>query len=255
MLLMPASSPDLMIVKLVTVHPQNDGYGIPRLQATLLVLDARTGRRLYELDGATVTARRTAALSLLAAQRLASRRSKSLLIIGAGSQGRAHLEAFAQGFDLQDVYITSHRLASAQQLATHAAQHLGVAAHALSSPADVLGDAALIVTATTSIQPVLGNDVRPDAFIAAVGAYRPDMAEVPAELVRRSVLYVDTLEGAQAEAGDLIQAKIDWNKVTPLEQIIDQPPPVCTGPILFKSVGHALWDLAAAEVVHQGRMA
>ncbi|MBA3943288.1 MAG: delta(1)-pyrroline-2-carboxylate reductase family protein [Herpetosiphonaceae bacterium] len=252
LLLMPATSSELMIVKLVTVHPQNDVHDLPRVQATLLVLDARTGRRLYLLDGETATARRTAALSLLAAKRLVPTCNGILLIIGAGIQARAHLEAFAQGFDLQEAYIASRTLASAQRLASQA-QQLGVVAHVTSSPSEVLRDATLIVTATTSVEPVVTNDVHPDAFVAAVGAYRPDMAELPAELVRRSTLYVDTLEGAQAEAGDLLRAGVNWANVTPLEQIIDQPPSVRRGPIIFKSVGHALWDLAAAEVVHRSR--
>jgi ornithine cyclodeaminase len=73
------------------------------------------------------------------------------------------------------------------------------------------------------------------------------MAELPPELVRRSRLFVDTLDGAQAEAGDLIQAGVDWGRVTPLEQALDMERPE-SGPVIFKSVGHALWDLAAARL-------
>jgi ornithine cyclodeaminase/alanine dehydrogenase-like protein (mu-crystallin family) len=72
------------------------------------------------------------------------------------------------------------------------------------------------------------------------------MAELPAALVRRAHLYVDTLEGAQAEAGDLLQAGIDWATVTPLADVILQERPL-GGTIVFKSVGHAFWDLAAAR--------
>jgi ornithine cyclodeaminase len=104
----------------------------------------------------------------------------------------------------------------------------------------------LIVTATTSTTPVLPDIVREDAFIAAVGAYRPDMAELPPSLVRRARLFVDTLEGARAEAGDLIQAGVDWGQVRALGDVLDSALP--PGPVVFKSVGHALWDLAASRL-------
>jgi 1-piperideine-2-carboxylate/1-pyrroline-2-carboxylate reductase [NAD(P)H] len=83
--------------------------------------------------------------------------------------------------------------------------------------------------------------------VAAVGAYRPEMAELPPQLVRRARLFVDALEGARAEAGDLIQAGVDWARVTPLEDALNVPGDQGK-PVVFKSVGHALWDLAAARL-------
>ena len=251
LLLMPAATADLAITKLVTVHPHNGAFDLPSVQAEILVLEATTGRRLYLLPGAIVTARRTAALSLLAAQLLAQQPDGALLIVGAGVQGHAHLEAFAAGLGVRQAYISSRTQAHAEQLAAYA-QRLGIPAHALADPAAVLDEATLIVTATTSTQPVLPDRIRPDALVCAVGSYLPTMAELPASFVRRALLYVDTLEGAQAEAGDLIQAGVDWAQVTPLEQALTQPRPQ-SGPILFKSVGHALWDLAAASLIHVQR--
>ena len=78
------------------------------------------------------------------------------------------------------------------------------------------------------------------------------MAELPPALVRRAQLYVDTMEGAQAEAGDLLRADVDWQAVQPLHAALDAPRPA-HGPIIFKSVGHALWDLAAARLATQQR--
>src|SRR5438309_9496594 len=92
LLLMPAADEQLTITKLVTVHAQNAAQGLPSVQAEVLVFDTRTGRRLLWLDGATVTARRTAALSLLAAKVLAPEPEGPLLIVAAGVQGRAHLD-------------------------------------------------------------------------------------------------------------------------------------------------------------------
>lgn len=246
LLLMPAADEDLALTKLVTVHPRNAAQGLPSVQAEVLVFESRTGRRLLWLDGATVTARRTAALSLLAAQMLAPAPAGPLLIIGAGVQARAHLDAFVQGLGVRQVYVASRTPAHAASLAAWATE-AGVAAAAVADPAEVLDQVTLIVTATGSPEPVLPPQVRADTFVAAIGAYQPDRAEVPPDLVRRARLFVDTLEGAQAEAGDLIRAAVDWSQVTPLEAALARPRPAA-GPVVFKSVGHALWDLAAARL-------
>lgn len=248
LLVMPATSPDLAIVKLVTVHPANAGAGRPVVQGEVVVLDAHSGARLYLLDGAAVTARRTAALSLLAAQLLAPCPAGPLLVVGAGVQGRAHLQAFAHGLGVRQAFVSSRSRAHAEALAAEA-RTWGLDAQAIADPATVSAEARLIVTATTSTTPVLPPTVRDDAFIAAVGAYRPDMVEIPAALVERCAVYVDTLAGAQHEAGDLLQAGVDWTTVTPLRA--DLARPAGSRPLLFKSVGHALWDLAAALLVHQ----
>jgi ornithine cyclodeaminase len=242
---MPAADIDMVITKLVTVHPENPAAGLPSVQAEVLVAEAATGRRLLLLDGATVTAHRTAALSLLAAQTLAPNPSGPLLIAGAGIEARAHLAAFAAGLGVREFYITSRNMAHAAALAAWATGQ-GLAAQAIPEAGAVLADAPLIVTATTSPTPVVPATVRPDAFIAAVGAYLPDRAELPPTLVRAAHLVVDTLEGAEAEAGDLIQAEVDWHTVQPLEAAVLAPRPA-SGPVVFKSVGHSLCDLAAAR--------
>ena len=256
LLAMPAADRDIAITKLVTVHPHNAARGLPSIHGEVIVMDAHTGERLLLLDGRAVTARRTAALSLLAAQMLAGEEAKRgpLLIIGAGVQGRAHLEAFGQWLPACDAFVFSRTFGDAEALA-HEARMQGINAQAIGIVNDVLPTCGIVVTATTSRQPVLDDRVREGALIVAVGAYSHEMAELPASLVRRAQVFVDTLEGAQAEAGDLIQADVDWSRVTPLEAIqTTEPPPVAPAPaapgspIVFKSVGHALWDLAAARL-------
>ncbi|HYO48257.1 MAG TPA: delta(1)-pyrroline-2-carboxylate reductase family protein, partial [Chloroflexia bacterium] len=111
LLLMPATDGQLAVTKLVTVHPENASVGLPSVQADVLVMEVATGRRLAMLDGGAVTARRTAALSLLAARLLAPRSSGSLLVVGAGTQARAHLEAFCEGLDIDRVYVASKNVA------------------------------------------------------------------------------------------------------------------------------------------------
>ncbi|MCX7802038.1 MAG: delta(1)-pyrroline-2-carboxylate reductase family protein [Meiothermus ruber] len=244
LLLMPATDPRITVTKLVTVHPQER----PSVRAEVWVMRTDTGQRLALLDGAVVTARRTAAVSLLAAQTLAPHPTGTLLIIGAGVQARSHLEAFQEGLGTDKVYVYSRHFEHAEALASYA-RGRGLLAQAVRSLEPVLEEVRLIVTATTSPTPVL-LQAPPSAFIAAVGAYRPEMAEVAPELVRQARLYVDTLEGARSEAGDLLQAGVDWGQVQPLEAALHQPRPA-SSTVLFKSVGHALWDLAAARLAVQ----
>jgi 1-piperideine-2-carboxylate/1-pyrroline-2-carboxylate reductase [NAD(P)H] len=107
LLAIPAADDELAITKLVTVHPGNARRELPTTQGEVIVMEARTGTRLGILDGAAVTARRTAALSLLAAQTLAPRPDGPLLMVGAGTQARSHLEAFRGGLGVSKVLLTS----------------------------------------------------------------------------------------------------------------------------------------------------
>lgn len=248
LLLMPATDGRTAITKLVTVHPANREKRLPTIQGEVIVFEAVTGRRLGILDGVTVTARRTAALSALAARTLAPNPSGPLLVIGAGAQARSHLEAYREVLAIDKAVICSRTRAHAEVLADYA-RSLGFQIDVADDPESILKDATLIVTATNSASPVLsGHHLRQDAFISAVGAFTPFMAELPAKLIGRSRLYVDTLEGARAEAGDYIQANVDWARVIPLAEAIHRPMSG-QGPVVFKSVGHAMFDLAAARLV------
>jgi 1-piperideine-2-carboxylate/1-pyrroline-2-carboxylate reductase [NAD(P)H] len=237
------------------VHPRNPERDLPTIQGEVVVMEAATGRRLGILDGSALTARRTAALSLLAARELAPHPEGPLLIVGAGTQGRAHLEAFREGLGIARVFITSRTAKRAASLGKHA-EDLGVEARVIEDPKEILDEVSLVVTATTSREPVLPGEVPDGIFVAAVGSFEPEAAELPAELVSRSSVVVDTLEGAREEAGDLIQAErfgaFEWNSATSLEDALRasvRP----KGTVVFKSVGHALWDLAAARTVFSGR--
>ena len=249
LLVMPASDRDIAITKLVTVHPENAGRGLPTIQGEVVVMEASTGTRLGILDGATVTARRTAALSLLAARELAPHPEGPLLVVGAGAQGRSHLEAFHEGLGVSKVFVLSRTPESAETLAAHA-EGLGMEATVVETPEEALGGVSLVVTATTSREPVLPDAVAEGTFVAAVGSFEPEAAELPPGLVSGSAVVVDTMEGAEEEAGDLIQAEkagaFRWADATALEGILHgRPRP--SGTIVFKSVGHSLWDLAAAR--------
>ncbi len=258
LLVMPASDGQYASTKLVTVHAENPTRGLPSLQGEVVLMRADTGERLLMLDGPTVTARRTAAMSLLAMQTLAPQNTGGpMLLIGAGVQGRSHLEAFAAAGGVAQVRIASRSRASAERLVAHAAT-LGLDAGVADDLDAQLAAARIVVTATTASEALFADTVRDDAFVAAVGAYRPQMCELPARLLHRARVYVDDIDGARHEAGDLIQARIDWSTVTPLERVVAgsvAAPRPGAGPVVFKSVGQALWDLAAARLAWEAACA
>lgn len=269
LLTMPASDDRLTITKLVTVHPGNAAKGLPTIQGEMMVARADDGTRLGLLHGATVTMRRTAALSVVALRALRLGREEAvsrgpLLVFGAGDQARAHAEAFTAEFGIPRVRIVSRTRERAERLAARLRER-GVAAEVVATmdpaasdeplPDEVaraVAEAPVIVTATTSRSPVLRGATRHDGVIVAVGAYRHDMAELSPGTIRdAAVVVVDTLEGARAEAGDLIQAVEagvwSWGRARTLLDVLDAPPTLA-GVRIFKSVGHAMYDLAAARV-------
>jgi ornithine cyclodeaminase len=247
---MPAHDAQFAIIKLITFTPANAGTGRPTIQGDVVVFDLATGERRLILDGPTVTARRTAAVSALAARRLAPCLDGPLLIVGAGMQGRAHLEAFAAGLGIQDVIISSRADASARSLAEHA-RSMGLHARVVPDPNAVLGDCPLIVTCTPATAVVLHALPRADAFIAAVGAFTPKMVELSPALCRHVAecgrIVVDA-DDATHEAGDLLQAGFDVAQFATLQAVMRGPAVPAHGPVLFKSCGWAGWDLAAARL-------
>lgn len=248
---MPALDAQVAITKLITFTPANAGTGRAAIQGDVVVFDIATGARRLVLDGPTVTARRTAAVSLLAAQRLAPNTRGPLLIVGAGVQGMAHLEAFVQGLGVRECVIASRSAGGAQALAAHA-QTLGASARVVADPNQALADCPLVVTCTPASGVVLSGLPRQDAFIAAVGAFTPQMVELDADLCRaiaqQGQVVVDTADAAH-EAGDLLQAGLAPSVFPTLADVVRStlPRPV-TAPVLFKSCGWAGWDLAAARL-------
>jgi len=246
---MPAFDARIAITKLITFTPANAGTARPAIQGDVVVFAVAGGERLLVLDGPTVTARRTAAVSLLAAQQLAAVPQGPLLIVGAGAQGRAHLEAFAEGLPLQRVFVASRRVGSALSLVAHA-KDLGLDATVVHDPNAVLPECPLVVTCTPADGVVLKSRPRGDVFIAAVGSFTPRMIELGPDLCRHCAaegqIVVDTPE-AQHEAGDLLQAGLEPATFPTLREIVLGEKAARAGPVLFKSCGWAGWDLAAAR--------
>lgn len=250
---MPATDGHVAMTKLITYTPRNAGTVRPAIQGDVVVFDIDTGARRLVLDGPAVTARRTAAVSLLAAQRLAPRAAGGpLLIVGAGVQGLAHAQAFIEGMNVREVWVTSRSTTSAETLARQV-QALGANARVVTDADAALAHCPLVAVCTPAQAVVLTAPPREDAFIAAVGAFTPAMAELAPELCQhmaeRGRIVVDTADAAH-EAGDLLQAGLPVASYPTLHDVVcgkatagERP-----GPVLFKSCGWAGWDLAAARL-------
>ncbi|HEY8607320.1 MAG TPA: delta(1)-pyrroline-2-carboxylate reductase family protein [Noviherbaspirillum sp.] len=248
---MPAIAPDLGVTKLITVHARNARHGLPAIQGEVVVFDAATGRRLALLDGPTVTARRTAAMTLLGIQELAPARPASALIIGTGVQAVAHADAIAGYFSVGEFHVAGRTMAAAASFCQALQSRLpGVRALPLeaASLAHAVPETDIVVALTTSKTPVIPADIAARTLAIGVGAFKPDMAEFPAALLHARSIVVDDLAGARHEAGDLIQARVDWAGVQELGAILGdgRARPAMTP--VFKTVGQAAWDLAAARV-------
>ena len=251
---MPATDQSVAMTKLITFTPGNAGTGRPSIQGDVVVFDIATGERRLVLDGPTVTARRTAAVSLLAARHLAQTPQGPLLIVGAGVQGLAHAEAFIHGLGVREVWIASRSSASAEALAAQV-RALGAQVRVVTDADAAVPHCPLIATCTTASAVVLSAPPRPDAFVAAVGAFTPAMAELAPALcqhvARHGRIVVDTSD-ALHEAGDLLQAGLDVAALPTLGDVVRglsaAAPTHHSGPVLFKSCGWAGWDLAAARL-------
>ena len=247
---MPASDAQVAMTKLITFTPGNAATAHPTIQGDVTIFDVATGQRQLIIDGPTVTARRTAAVSLLAALHHAPNPSGPLLIIGAGVQGKSHLEAFAAGAGTREVWVASRSLDSVRHLLDHA-HALGLQAYAATDLAQAAAHCPNIVTCTSAQAVVLQHAPRADAFIAAVGAFTPQMVELAPSLcqhiARQGLVIVDTAEAVH-EAGDLLQAGLDVQSFPTLAQSLARQRPRPAGPVLFKSCGWGGWDLAAARL-------
>ncbi|WP_206956168.1 bifunctional Delta(1)-pyrroline-2-carboxylate/Delta(1)-piperideine-2-carboxylate reductase [Trinickia acidisoli] len=244
MLSMPSSAVDLAIHKLVTVCPSNSARQLPTIHGQVVACDSHTGEMRFVLDGPTVTGRRTAAVTALGIVTLHGKRPEQMLVIGTGKQAANHVEALACLFPESTILVKGTSDASAQRFVE---QHESIAPNLGALIGDTPDAVDVVVTVTTSRTPVYREAARNGRLVIGVGAFTPDAAEIGKQTVDSSFVVVDDPAGAKYEAGDLIQANIDWNRVRSLSQALDgQLAP--DAPIFFKSVGCAAWDLAACRV-------
>ncbi|MFL9863541.1 delta(1)-pyrroline-2-carboxylate reductase family protein [Paraburkholderia fungorum] len=248
MLSMPSSAEDIAIHKLVNVCPSNGRRQLPTIHGQVIACDAHTGEMLFVLDGPTVTGRRTAAVTALGIQALHVTAPREIVIIGTGKQATNHAEALAVIFPEAKLFAKGASQAGTEEFVERtrpvAPNLTALVGDGIPTSVDV------VITLTTSKSPVYTEPARPGRLVVGVGAFTPDAAEIAKVTVDGSFVVVDDPVGARHEAGDLIQAKVDWNSVSPLAKALaaELRP---NAPILFKSVGCAAWDLAACRVARR----
>jgi ornithine cyclodeaminase/alanine dehydrogenase-like protein (mu-crystallin family) len=241
--LMPAFTPDGLGLKAVTFFPSNAEHGIPTHMATIFLVDPQTGTPLAIMDGRLITEMRTAAVSAAATKLLAAPDAKILAVLGSGVQAHSHVEALRLVRQFEKVCVWSPTHEHAERFAKE------VGATAMSAEEAVRG-ADVIVTATNSKTPVLkGVWLKPGCHVNAIGACRPDWRELDDQAIS-NVVFVDSREGALKESGDVIlsSAKI-YAELG--EALAGKVPPRATETTIFKSLGMAVEDIAAATLVYQ----
>lgn len=257
LLLMPAwQVGGSMGVKIATIFPDNAQQNYPAVFASYILMSAETGEPLAILDGSELTLRRTAATSALTSRFLSRENSSRLLMVGTGKLAPHMIAAHTAVRPIQEVLIWGRNADAARQVAERAAS----AKFSISVVEDLqeaVGAADIISCATLAVDPLVkGAWLRDGQHLDLVGAFRPDMREADTDAVVRSSVFVDTRAGAFAEAGEIVQA-LQTDSIT-VADVVGELSELVTGNVagrrddneitLFKSVGAALEDLAAAEL-------
>ena len=252
-------------IKVVTVFPDNGQRGLPAIYGQYLLLDGATGQPLAMLDGTVLTKRRTACASGLAARHLAPAGARKLLVIGTGALAPQLARVHARVRPIAEIMIWGRRPEAAATLARELADSLpralgrAVTVRAVGDRAAAVAEADIVSCATLSKEPLVeGRWLRPGQHLDLVGAFTPQMRESDDAAVQRARVYVDTRAGALKEGGDLVQP-LQGGAIVP-GHIVGDLHELARGTVagraagdvstitLFKSVGAALEDLAAAEL-------
>ena len=259
---MPAFMPatGALGTKLVTVFGSNAALGLPSHLATILLMDSTTGELLSVMDGRYITEARTAAVSAVSARLLAREDAGVLAILGSGVQARSHLRAFSHVRALRDVRVWSPSEIHRREFADQMHREIAVPISPVATVKEAVDGADLVVLATATREPILRSEwIADGAHIAAVGACRPDQREIETALMKRARVFVDSRTGALAEAGDSVlpirEGAFDASHIAgELGELAAgtvagrQSPGEVT---LFKSLGMAVEDVAAAHLAYQ----
>jgi ornithine cyclodeaminase/alanine dehydrogenase-like protein (mu-crystallin family) len=239
---MPAVYGDVTGAKLVTFYPGNADRGMHTHQAVIQLFRADTGEPLAIMDGRLITEMRTAAVSAVAVDLLAQPDAKVLGILGSGVQARSHVQALSRVRKFEEIRVWSRTEGNARRFAEEVGARVTTAEEAVSG-ADV------VLTLTSSPEPVLrGRWLKKDAIVCAVGAVTPNRRELDDEAMRGAVV-VESREAALREPGDILQAKAEVSaEIGELLQgkQLDRR----DRPVVFKSVGIAIEDVASAKLVY-----
>ena len=267
-LFMPAylEDTDQLGMKMVSVFSGNIEQGLPIINALVTLVDAETGLPTAIIDGTYLTALRTGAGSGAATDLLARSDARTVGILGTGVQGRTQLQAVCTVRRMERVLVFDTRRGAAERFRdemTNAGAPIPERIDVTATAKELLSEADVVCTATTSKTPVfLDSDVKAGTHINAIGAFTPQMQEIPAETVARALLVVDSREAVWAEAGDLIIAKkrglITESSVhAELGEIVTGAKPGRESRdqvTLFKSVGNAVQDVSVgARILEEAK--
>lgn len=262
LLLMPAwRAGEVIGVKIANIFPDNAERGLPAVNAIYVVMDGVTGELLALLDGAELTLRRTAAASAMASRYLSHPDATTMLMVGTGKLAPHLIQAHAETRNIETVEIWGRRPEAAAGIVEHFADRPWRVA-ATDDLESAVRKADIISCATLSTEPLVrGAWLRQGQHLDLVGAFTGAMRESDAEALRRSRVYVDTFAGVMSEGGDVLQAIAEGgiaesDIVADLRGLARGDDPGRRSPeeiTLFKSVGYALEDLVAAQLVVSGR--
>jgi ornithine cyclodeaminase len=258
---MPAylGEPASLGIKVVTVFPGNEGTRFDSHQGAVLLFDVEHGRLLAIMDASSITAIRTAAVSAVATRALAREGASSLALLGSGVQAMTHLEAMCVVRSIATVRVWSRNGDNARRFAERATRRFGIPVQAVASAREAVEHADIVCTTTSSREPVLdGEWLAAGTHVNAVGASLASARELDSEAVRRSRLFVDRRESALNEAGDFLVPKREG--LISDDHIVGEIGAVLLGEVagrqsdeevtIFKSLGLAIEDVAAAQHIH-----
>ena len=258
-MIMPAWRPHQMMgVKLVSIWPENNAKGESAVSAVYVMISCLDGRPLAVLDGTELTLRRTAAAAALAAKRLARENSETLAVLGTGSLSVPLVQAHTDTMRFKNVLVWGRQFHKTQRVVKQL-KELGIEVRAMGDLEETLALSDVVAVATTATEPFLKADwVKPGTHISLVGAFTPQMAEAEPVLMARSQLFADCRATVLEKGGEVFQAieqglVLDSDIIADLAELTAQLDRSWRHDgqaiTVFKSVGFALLDLIAAEVV------
>lgn len=261
--LMPGSSSvlDVYGTKIMTVHPGNPAQGLPVLQGFIVLFDRATGALAAFVEGSSVTAIRTAAASALATRELSRSNATSHGIFGTGVQAATHLDAIAAVRPIERIAVWGRDFDAASAFATAQRERTGLNIVPVEDPRDA-ASCAIVSTVTASTEPViLGEWLMPGAHVNLVGSHAATAREADTELISRSRIYVDSLESALTQAGELVipitERHINRQHIVgEIGDVLERRVPgrtEDTAITVYKSLGVVAQDLFAANYVFKRR--
>ena len=258
--LMPGSTldPPYFGAKVISLLPGNPAKGLPMVQGFVSLFDHETGKPIALIEGASVTAIRTAAASGLATRVLARKDARTHGIFGTGVQAVTHIDAVNCVRDIDEILVWGRDLDKTRQFARQQSERIKAEVRATDDPAEVAG-CDIVSTVTAATRPILEGDwLRPGCHLNLVGVHTPEAREADTRAIERSRVYVDLMESAMSEAGDLLipigEGAIDRSHILgEIGQVLAGDVPGRAGDseiTLYKSLGIVAQDLFAAACIY-----